>query len=195
MFHFYCLKACVGCSFNYHCLVWACELVCGKCWSRCLMLCFMWKLILALKKLSALIVGFVWKFPENHLKWIYSISIWSCSAKQDSTLMRPGVSPWDLGMKITRSLVVLASKCTRFGAPPWERLNGPRPGPGRKERQSALQKLLEMQRQDFADAWLENVGNPGWIFMELLSAHQKRVNVFVCSTLFHIKWADVDYVL
>lgn len=96
------------------------------------MLCFMWKLILALKKLSALIVGFVWKFPENHLKWIYSISIWSCSAKQDSTLMRPGVSPWDLGMKITRSLVVLASKCTRFGAPPWERLNGPRPGPGRK---------------------------------------------------------------
>jgi len=47
-----------------------------------------------------------------------------------------------------------------------------------------------MQRQDFADAWLENVGIPGWIFMELLSAHQKRGNVFVCSTLFHIKWAD-----
>ena len=26
-----------------------------------------------------------------------------------------------------------------------------------KERQSALQKLLELQRQDFAEAWWENV--------------------------------------
>ena len=55
-----------------------------------------------------------------------------------------------------------------------------------KERQSALQKLLEMQRQDFADAWF--VGNPGWIFMGLLSAQQnaKMWNVFKfvprCST-------------
>lgn len=59
-------------------------------------------------------------------------------------------------------------------APDLELLHGkgstvPVPVQDEKERQSALQKLLEMQRQDFADAeW----GNPGWIFTELLSAQQ-----------------------
>ena len=129
MFHFYWLKACVGCSFNYHCLVWACELVCvEKCWSRCLMLCFMWKLILALKKLSALIVGFVWKFPENHLKWIhiafYINLVMFSETGFDSATGFP--------MRFRDENHQKLSMCTRFWAPPWERLNGPLFGPGRK---------------------------------------------------------------
>ena len=92
-------------------------------------------------------------------------------------------------MKITRSLVC---------APDLGLLHGkgstvPFSVQDEKERQSALQKLLEMQRQDFADAWLENVGNPE----DFHGAFKRPPKTGECFCLFHLvphqvgRWADV----